>query len=156
MSSPEQEIRIEPQSHAHRVLSALEPQSLHGEALAEMFAVKPSEISRQTRKLKDLGLVSGDRHGRRIYWSLTERGREVLSETTERARHDESLLLAVEYRVVPDVRASWALVRDVVEGGRADRRRTQKLTVGSYDACIAAWREIKDAAEELSDLESSL
>jgi DNA-binding MarR family transcriptional regulator len=150
------EIRIEPQSHAHRVLAALAAQSLHGEALAELFAVKASEISRQTRRLKESGLVAGTRSGRRVYWSLTERGLEVLERTSERGRHDESLLLAVEYRVIPDARQSWALVRDVIEGGQASKRRQQKLMVGSYDACHSAWRKLKPDAESLSAVEAKL
>jgi DNA-binding MarR family transcriptional regulator len=150
------DIRIEPGTYAHKVLMALATQSMHGQDLAQLFGVAESEVSRQMRKLKGLGLVDGTRAGRRVYWSLTGSGQQVLEETTDRERHDESLLLAVEYRIVPKANGNWALVRDTLDEGLAYSRKSQELVVGSHGECQKAWNKIRKAAEALPPALSNL
>lgn len=147
------EIKLEPGSHAHRFLALVgASSSANGQALAALFGVKPSEISRQAKRLKALGLVDGTRHGRFVFWSLTDKGRRVLKETSERQREANSLLLRVEYRLAPQTLGAWALVREIQREGSTS---LHKLKIGDRDDCLVAFKGLREQAEALSAAEDA-
>src|SRR5882724_10497931 len=53
------------------------------DALA-LFEVSERNARQAVARLSDQGIVSADRHGRRVRWRLTESGRRLLSVGTER------------------------------------------------------------------------
>lgn len=142
-------LSLEPASHAHRFLAALVGGGQSGRVLAALFSVKPSEISRQAKRLQALGLIHGARHGRFVFWSLTPKGQKALEVTN---LSQGQLLVTVVYRLSPQSEGAWALVRETSEAGATG---FAKLKIGSREECLAAWESLHDQALSLSADESA-
>jgi hypothetical protein len=70
---------LEPDSHAHRFLAALEEQSgLSNNKLSEELGADAAGISRIGSRLHDAGLARKRRYGRRNAWDITPRGLKAL------------------------------------------------------------------------------
>ena len=81
----ESAVRIEPRSHAHKMLSLIalstgEPaERLNGSRLAKRLGVDKTQVSRTSRDLIERGLVVTTSLGRKTFWDITPKGRYALS-----------------------------------------------------------------------------
>jgi ArsR family transcriptional regulator, nickel/cobalt-responsive transcriptional repressor len=87
-----------------RILARLRESPCSVSELAAAVEMEPSAVSHQLRLLRHLGLVVGERSGRRIVYALHDSHVGVLLE--EAVYHVEHLRLGVRTRVQKDMRVS--------------------------------------------------
>jgi predicted transcriptional regulator len=72
--------RLEPGSHAHRFLEAVDAHpGLMSGTIEALLNLRPDVVSRIGRRLRDEELVHQRRAGRHKHWDITPRGRQVLA-----------------------------------------------------------------------------